>query len=331
MDGHRSVLLGLAGLLSVVAVLLVRPFLQYLLLAVLLYYVLHPLYGRLADRTTPRIAAGSLVLGATGLVVVPLLFILRTTLREASLFLGRIRRGEITLDELESQVFAVTGVEVDLTANLRTLGRELGTIGVDNAIGVFGRVSHLAVGLLLTLFVVYYFLKDGESFDRWLRATVPLPTHVYDELQEEVKQVTHAMVAVHGFIAIVQGSVAGIGLLVAGIPNALFWTTVMILLALLPIIGSFLVWGPAALYLLSTGDPIAGVFLLLYGTLVVGLTDDYLRPIVAHHYTQLNPAVIVIGITGGIYLFGFPGIFFGPMVIGSLRATLDVYRREYLR
>jgi predicted PurR-regulated permease PerM len=130
---------------------------------------------------------------------------------------------------------------------------------------------------------------------------------------------------------VIQGFVAGIGLLVVGIPNVVFWTTVMIVLALVPIIGSFLVWGPAAVYLIATGDPLAGGFLLVYGTIVVGLTDDYLRPIIAHQYTQLNPGIIVLGIVGGVSVLGFPGIFFGPIVIGSLRATLDVYRREHLQ
>jgi predicted PurR-regulated permease PerM len=192
-------------------------------------------------------------------------------------------------------------------------------------------VSHLTVGLIVTLFLCYYFLKDGRAFNRWLRDTVPVPEHVQAELQEEFRQIIKAMVAVHGLIAVVQGFIAGIGLVVVGIPNVVFWTTVMIILALVPIIGSFLVWGPAAVYLIATGDPVAGGFLLVYGTIVVGLTDDYLRPIVAHQYTRLNPAIIVLGIVGGISVLGFPGLFFGPIVLGSLRATLDVYRREHLQ
>jgi predicted PurR-regulated permease PerM len=66
--------------------------------------------------------------------------------------------------------------------------------------------------------------------------------------------------------------------------------------------------------------------------IVVGLTDDYLRPIIIDRYTQtaLNPGIILIGVLGGVYLLGFMGIFFGPIVVGSLRAVLDVYRREYV-
>jgi predicted PurR-regulated permease PerM len=325
------ILLGLAGILLVISVLLVLPFLQYFLLAVLLYYLLQPVHTPLAERTTPRIAAASLVVGATALFVVPLLIILRTALQEASRVLVQVRAGAITFDTLEAQLVTVTGLEVDLTSLLRAPARELGSFGVGNAVGLFGRVSHLTVGLIVTLFLLYYFLKDGRAFNRWLHDTVPVPLSVQAELQEEFKQVIHAMVAVHGLIAVIQGFIAGIGLVVVGIPNVVFWTTVMIVLALVPIIGSFLVWGPAAIYLVATGDPLAGGFLLVYGTIVVGLTDDYLRPIIAHQYTQLNPGIIILGIVGGISLLGFPGLFFGPIIIGSLRATLDVYRREHLQ
>jgi predicted PurR-regulated permease PerM len=325
------VLLGLAGVLLVVSVLLVLPFLQYFLLAVLLYYLLQPVHTPLADRTTPRIAAASLVVGATGVFVLPLLIILRSTLKEASRAIVQIRSGAITLETLEAQLFSATGLEVNLTSLLRAAARELGSFGVGNVVGLFGRVSHLTIGLIVTLFLLYYFLKDGPAFNSWLHETVPIPVSVQAELQKEFKQVILAMVAVHGLIAVIQGIIAGIGLVVVGISNVVFWTTVMIILALVPIIGSFLVWGPAALYLIATGDPLAGGFLLVYGTIVVGLTDDYLRPIIAHQYTQLNPGIIILGIVGGISLLGFPGIFFGPIIIGSLRATLDVYRREHFR
>jgi predicted PurR-regulated permease PerM len=136
----------------------------------------------------------------------------------------------------------------------------------------------------------------------------------------------------HVFTAVAQGVVAGIGLVVLGVPNAVFWTAAMVILAVLPIIGSFLVWGPAALYLFSIGQPLAGGVLFVYGLIVVSLCDDFLRPLVIERYTEsrLNPGAIVLGVIGGVYLLGFIGIFFGPVIIGSLRAVLDVYRREYV-
>ena len=111
-------------------------------------------------------------------------------------------------------------------------------------------------------------------------------------------------------------------------PNAAFWTVVMIVLAVLPIIGSFIVWGPAVGWLFVVGRPVAALALLFYGTIVVGVSDDYLRPIIVDHYARVNPAVILIGVLGGIYVIGFMGIFFGPIIIGALRAAIDLYDVE---
>jgi predicted PurR-regulated permease PerM len=332
MNQTRWILLSLAGLLLGLTALLVLPFLQFFLLAVLLAYPLQPLQRRLEDRTTRSRAAGLLVTATTIVVVIPSLLLLRVIVREASGLLEQVRRGDITFDEIERRIEVVLGVEADLAGAFRTVlqDAEIGT--VDGVIGVFGTVTHLLIGFGLTVFLLYYFLRDGDSFHRWLRATIPLPGDVQDDLHAAFDDVMWAVLASHVFIAVVQGIVAGIGLVVVGIPNAVFWTVIMIVLAVLPIIGSFLVWGPAVVYLVSVNRPLAGAFLFVYGTVVVGLTDDYLRPLVIERYTRttFNPGVILIGVLGGVYLIGFMGIFFGPIVVGSLRSVLDVYRREYV-
>jgi predicted PurR-regulated permease PerM len=332
MDRTRAVLLGLVAILGAATALLVMPFLQFLLLAVLLAYLLHPLQRRLASRTTPQRSAVLLVTATTVVIVVPALLVLQWIVREASALFEAIGNDENAFAGIEGRIEAETGVELDLTATLQDALQEVGLGSVDGAIGVFGTVTHLLVGLGLTVFLLYYLLKDGDAFVRWLRATVPLRERVQDDLQAAFDDVMWAVLASHVFIAVVQGVVAGIGLVIVGIPNVVLWTVVMTVLAILPIIGSFLVWGPAVVYLLGVDRPVAGAFLLVYGTVVVGLTDDYLRPLVIDRYTQttFNPGVLLIGVLGGVYLVGFMGILFGPVVVGLLRSVLDVYRREYV-
>lgn len=332
MERARAILLGLVGSLLVVSLLLVLPFLQYFLLAVLLAYPLRPLQKRFEGRLGPRVTAAGLVVAATVAIIIPVLFMLRVIVREMRAIIQQIRRGEITFTEFEQWIFEVTGEEVDAMETVRRALRQTNLGTVDGALGVFGTLTSVLIGVLLTMFLLYYFLKDADKFEQWLRATVPLPEHVYDALQHELEDIIWAVLASHVLIALIQGVVAGLGLILLGIPNAVFWTAVMVILAVLPIIGSFLVWGPAAVYLFSIGQPVAGAGLLLYGAVVVSFCDDFLRPLIIDRYTEtrINPGAVVLGILGGIYLFGFIGIFFGPVIIGSLRATLDVYRREYI-
>ena len=332
MDQTQGVVLGLAGVLLAVAVLLVLPFVEFVLLAVLLAYPLQPLQTRLEAYTDPRFAAGTLVLVATLVIVLPMLFVLRAMLEQATTVLTRFRRGDLSLDVLEEEIHNQTGVDVDLVEFLQQVASNGEASAFDSALSLFGTVTHVLIGLALSVFLLYYFLKDARQLGQWLRTTIPLPDGILDELYKEFDDVMRAVLISHVFIAVVQGLVAGLGLIVLGIPNAVFWTAVMIILAVLPIIGSFLVWGPAVFYLYNIGQPLAATGLFIYGTIVVGLTDDFLRPLVIERYTEsrLNPAVIILGVLGGVYLLGFIGIFFGPVLIGLLRAVLDVYRREFV-
>lgn len=332
MDRSRAVILGLAGALLVLAVLLVLPFLEFFLLAILLAYPLRPLQVRLEAYVDQRIAAMTLVLGTSMIVLLPALVVLRVVVIEVTSFVEQIRSGAITFTVFEAQIRNATGLEVDIQEQLLLLaqGAEIGT--VDGVIGLFGTLTHLLIGVALTLFLLYYFLKDADRFNRWLRTTAPLPSHVFDALRQELDDVVWAVLVSHVLIAVVQGLVAGAGLIALGIPNAIFWTVMMIILAVLPIIGSFLVWGPASIYLFTIGQPAAAVTLFIYGAIVVSFSDDFLRPLIIEQRTatRLNPGAIVLGVVGGVYLLGFIGIFFGPVLIGALRAVLDVYREEFV-
>lgn len=333
MDNTRGGLLLLAGGLLVVTGLLIRPFIEFFLLAVLLAYPLRPVQKRFETQFGPKITAGGLVISATVAIILPTLWLLRIVLRETRTLLRQVRDGELTFTEIERSIEDLTGEEVELMETLQTGLQETGITTVDGALGIFETVTSLAIGVALTMFLLYYFLKDGDRFNRWLRATAPFPSHIQNQLREKFDDVMWAVLASHVLIAVIQGVVAGLGLIILGVPNAVFWTAVMVFLAVLPIIGSFLVWGPAAFYLVSIDQSVAGAVLFVYGAIVVSFCDDFLRPIIIDRYTEtrLNPGAVILGILGGVYLLGFIGIFFGPVIIGSLRAVLDVYRREYLQ
>lgn len=326
MNPSRGLLLSLIGVLLLLSLAFVLPFLDYFLLAVLLAYLLSPVQDQFEPRAGSTVTAAGLALATTVALVLPLVLLIRITAADAIALLRQVREGNLTLSAFEGVIRNYTGIDVDLTGALQSAIRGVGVGEVGNVVGT---VTHVAIGLGLTLFLLYYFLKDSDRFGRWLRRTIPFPDRVQDRLYDEIDGIMRAVIVGHLFVAIVQGVLAGIGLFVLGVPNATLWTVVMVVLSLLPVVGSFLVWGPAVVYLLGNGRPFAAAFLFAYGTIVVGVSDDYLRPIVVDRYAELNPAVIILGILGGIYVIGFMGIFFGPIVIGSLRVTLDVYRREY--
>lgn len=326
MDLSRGVLLLLVAVLLLLSILFVLPFVQYFLLAVLLAYLLVPVQERLEKRVRPAVAAATVVAGASVAVILPLMYVITVTAAEAINLVESIRDGQVTFSGIEAEIQSLVGININIMSVLQSA---VGDIQFDNVVGVFGAVTHVLIGLGLTLFLLYYFLKDRDEFLGWLRQTVPLSDDVQDRLYHDIDQTMSAVLIGHVLIALLQGGLAGIGLFATGVPNATFWTVVMVVLSLLPVVGSFLVWGPAVLYLFLNGQTAFAVALFVWGAVVVGVSDDYLRPIVVDRYARINPSVIIIGVVGGIYVIGVMGIFFGPVIIGALRATLDVFREEF--
>lgn len=330
MNVSKGFLLVLIAIVLLISALMVVPFLQYFLIAVLLAYVLYPLQRRLAPRFGERVAAVALVALATVAVVIPFVYLVMLLSENAVALASDLEEDDLQFATIESGIEEYTGVQVDIAEAMGFSGENVGQL-VGGVTDLFGTITHVLLGIGLAIFLLYYFLKDGRTFVAWLQNITPLPDDVQSELYTRIDDIAWAVLGGHVFVAILQGTIAGVGLVVVGIPNAVFWTFVMIVLALLPIIGTFLVWGPAALFLLFAGRPVAAGLLALYGTIVVGVTDDYVRPIVVDRRADLNPSVILIGVVGGIYAMGFMGLFFGPIVIGVLKASLVVFGEHYER
>ncbi|WP_076609899.1 AI-2E family transporter [Natronorubrum thiooxidans] len=331
MNLSKGYLLALVLLFAYLSWQLVTPFLQFVLGAVLIAFVCYPLQTRLEAYVSPSIAAFALVVLSVVTVIIPFVLVAAVVADEAARLTQDRDPRTVQTDELEAWIEAQTGLEVDLMETVVSSAEQIGTVVFEQTTAWFSVVTHALIGLGVALFLLYYLLKDGDDLLRWLRETTPLPDAVQDDLYGELSDVMWAVLVGHVLIAIIQGVIAGLGLFATDIPNAAFWTFVMVILALIPLIGAFLVWGPAVGYLLLIGDPILAILLAIYSTIVVGLSDDYLRPIVVDRYARLSPAVIIIGVLGGLYAYGIMGLFFGPVLVGGLFATLDVVNDHYDR
>lgn len=190
--------------------------------------------------------------------------------------------------------------------------------------------THAFLGFILLLFLLYYLLKDGEQLIKWLMQMAPLRPEVQDELYTEVHGTTWAVLKGHVLVAIVQGFVAGIGLFLVGIPYVVFWTVIMMILELFPIVGVAAVLGPATLYLVLADRVLMAGFLLVYGLTAVTVVDDYFRALVVDRESSLHSAVILLGVFGGVYVFGVMGLFYGPIIVGIFKTLVRLFNENYV-
>lgn len=331
MNAQRGVLLVLIAVLSYLSFQLVQPYLQFVIGAVLLAYVLLPLQTKLAAETGTTAAAALLVVGATVALLVPFAVLVLAIAGDAIRFAQEFTADDIVavIEPVEAWLSEQFGQEVDIAAEIATRLEGLAELVVGTAPDVIGMLTNATIGIGLAVFVLFYLLRDGDQLMAWVRNVTPLPEAVQTKLYNRVDDMTRAVLLGHVLVAVIQGVIAGLGLVVVGLPNVLLWTGVMILLALLPFIGTFLVWGPASIYLFSTGSVVAGVFLLVYGTIIVGVSDEYLRPVIVDRYAEISPAIIVIGVIGGLSAFGVMGLFIGPIIVGALKAAIEVFDEQY--
>lgn len=331
----------LLAILGYIGVLMVFPLLPYVIAAALLAFVLYPSQRRLEARLESTHLEGWLgtklvALGLTGFAlvgaIVPIAIFSVILFRTVVGFLTNVD-GPTAFDQFESFLIDV-GIDPtyigDLEAELgEEFQEELLTDGIDLLTGELLRLVNTSIemglGLLVLVFLLYYLLVDGDRFVAWLGAIAPLEDHVRVRLFDEVNVVTWAVIKSHVLVALVEGVLAGIGLWVVGIPNVAFWTMVMVVVAFLPAIGVWLVWGPAVGYLFLIGEPLLGGLLLVYGITVLSVVDNYLRAVFVDMGSGLHPAVVLVGVIGGIYLFGIMGLFIGPVILGVFKAALNVF------
>ncbi|ADD03986.1 UPF0118 family membrane protein [Natrialba magadii ATCC 43099] len=314
---------------ALLGLLVILPYLQYVLLGVVLAYILRPAQRWLERYTGPLIAALTLVAVAILAILLPLTYVLIVAFREALGLVGAIQNGQLDIEAIESQIEA-TGYSIDVVEFYQTYQEPIAT-GLQglamSALDIAGGVPGILIGLTVTLFVLFALLRDGSEFAEWVTRVLPVEDELLSELLSELDQLMWASVVGNVAVAAIQAILLGIGLALLEVPAVVLLSVVTFVFALLPLIGAFGVWVPVSLYLLATGQFVVAGILVAYGS-IVSASDTYIRPALIGRTSAFNSAIIVVGIFGGLIIFGAVGLFIGPVVLGGAKITLDLFARE---
>jgi len=183
-------------------------------------------------------------------------------------------------------------------------------------LGALGTV----VSFLLMLFVLFFVLRDGPEVAGKFVRMLPIEEHHRSRLWRHLIEVTRAVFMGIGLTALVQGALLGIGFAIAGLPSPLVFGVVGVLFALVPLVGTVILWAPGVLYLAAQGDYGHAAFLAGWGAIVVGGVDNFLRPLLISGRSEVPTLAVFVGVMGGLSAFGFIGLFLGPIVLGLLVA-----------
>ncbi|MGE5152486.1 MAG: AI-2E family transporter [Bdellovibrio bacteriovorus] len=338
---NKAVVLLLALGISALFLAMIWQFLLAILLAGIFAGLTHPLYARLRTLFGGRrhlAALATLVILAV-VMVLPL-GLLGSVLVAQTLDLSQ--SVALWLKENLEQPAARTALlerlpfQEYLAPHWETLARQAGeaTTGLSKALVeglssvTLGAVSFVFVSFVF-LYSLYFLLMDGRAL--LARILYYLPLQARDErlLLDRFTSVTRATLRGSLLVAILQGTLAGIAFAVAGIPNAVFWGSIMAILSTIPNVGAALVWVPAAGVLMIQGHMTTGIALAAFCALVVGSLDNVLRPILVGKDTQMHELLIFLSTLGGIFMFGFPGLFIGPVIASLFVSIWEIYGVEF--
>jgi predicted PurR-regulated permease PerM len=315
------------AIVAILALIVLWPFLNFIVLAGILTYALFPIYNFLHARLgRPSVAAALAVIVTLLLMVLPTVFLIGKLVQQVSgaytsLRMQNVERITDYLDKISGQRF-----QPMLDSVLERL--RSGVLAV--APNVLGSIGESLVGLFVMFFVMYYGFREGRTFVQRIRQLLPLEPSLKESLFYEIRTISQAVLYGQVMTALVQGAIGAIGLLIFGVPNWLFWGAIMVLTSFIPMIGTPVVWVPAALSLILGGSTARGVGLLIFGAVLVMNIDNFLRPRLMSGRTQIHPVLILIGVMGGLKVFGFVGLLVGPLILALLVAFIKFYEHAYL-
>lgn len=302
------------------------PFSTGLIGAPVLYVVFAPVHQWLAHRMPPRLAAALVVLLGVILVLGPGAAFVGVIAGEAQDIAGGVIRSPLVARLRELRIGPY-----DVGAQIGSVGSRLVAWIGSSALGLIGTATRLGIQLTITFFGLYYLLLAPRTAWKGVRPFLPFSARNAERLRDRFRDVTISTLIGTGMTAAVQGLLVGLAFWVAGIPNALFWGVVTVILAILPVVGSGLVWGPGALALAIEGHYGTAIGLALWGILVVGNVDNIIRPAVFRRWAKIHPFITIIGAFAGINYFGLLGLIIGPLAISYFFELIRMYREEYLQ
>jgi predicted PurR-regulated permease PerM len=326
--------------------LIIKPYLLDIFMALVLFFTAKPLYLALNRllRGRKALASGLTCIILLLVILIPLFSLMSIIATQALEFSSQVTQGmqsgqlwhwvAAKIDTLKLYLthlnLPVPPGDIKLEELIQTVVTKASAFIYSNAIGLIKGFSYFFFDLVLTLFIAFFMFMQGDDFIAAIKRLSPLDPAHNDEIMRETENTIKATLWGTVIVAFAQGTLGGIGFLIFGLSQPAFWGTVMIPASVIPLIGSSIIWGPAAIYLLFTGHAMKGIGLILWGGVVVSIIDNVLKPILVKGSSETPSIFILFSILGGLTYFGMIGFILGPLILSFLLSLLRIYQKTIL-
>ncbi len=339
---EKASFIGLLVLVTLAFFALLLDFLQPVFWAATLAVIFHPVHVQFLQVLKQRRTAASFLtlLVITVTVLIPAWFIAAAVVNEATALYARVQSGEIdlgkvinwareTLPLINSFLDSIGITPEEVTANISsavlTSSQYIGSLAVTAG----QNVVRFSIMFLLMLYVLFFFIRDGDVLLEILIVALPFGDERERALLVKFAEVSRATIKGTLVIGLIQGGLGGLIFWILGIQGAVFWGVVMVILSLLPVVGASFVWIPAALLMIASGEYVSAIVLVVFGALVIGLIDNILRPMLVGRDTRMPDYLILLSTLGGLTVFGPSGFVIGPVIAALFLTIWAMFAREH--
>lgn len=345
IKGYRAFLLVVLAVSLYLGYLILLPFIDTLILAIILASIFNPLQVYLDRRLNGRknLAALIIALIITFVIAIPVFVFTSTLVAQGLDTVNRtndwVRAGKLQqlvqdpriseyLARLQERFPFLEVSKADIANDLLYLSRDMGQFLLGKVASILSNVASLVVHFFVMIFIAFYLVRDGREMVSSIRSYLPLRAEQEDRIINGIRVVAKSVLLGTFLTAICQGLVGGIAFEILNFPG-LFWGTMTAFASLIPLAGTYLIWVPIALYLVLLGQVKSAVFLAVWSIGLSGIIENFIRPFLMKGKSKMPPFYIFLAILGGVQYFGLKGILYGPLILSFAMIMLFIYGVEY--
>lgn len=330
-DVKKFSIILIIALLGLLTFLVIRPVATSIIWAFLLAYLFLPIYRKIEKIVKNKNLAAFLVsILLAAIIILPFWLLVPLIIPQTAELLRFAQTMDIhsiikTLFPSASEQFTA-----QIVVAFNSFISKAASIGLEKVTTALIELPTFLLHLFIVCFVFFFTLRDNELIKEFTRELFPFNKEKEKELIKHFKDLTDSIVYGQFLIGLIQGLLAGLGFFIFGIKNALVLTIMAILFAIFPILGPYVVWVPISIYLFATAPSKIALSFLLYNVVLVSTVDNFLRAYLVSRKTKVSQAIILVGMVGGLFIFGITGLLIGPLVLVYFLVFLRSYREKTL-
>jgi len=316
--------------LFILAIIIVKPVAMSILFGILLAYIFYPMYKWLLSKLkSPNLSALLICVGLIVIILLVIGLIFNSLANQAIDLYFSLQNSNLenTINEI-LPTFLSSEISANLAGSLNSFISNLLANSLSKFTSFILNLPIIMLQLFVVIFVFFFSLRDGKKGVEYIKSLSHLGKETQEKFFKQFKDITNSVLLGQIVIGIAQGIVAGIGYFIFGVPNALILTILTMFVGIIPLIGPWLVWLPVDIYLFIVGRTGAGIGLLIYGLVIISWIDVFIRPLMVSRKTEINSAIVIIGMLGGLFVFGILGLIIGPLVLAYVLLVVELYRKK---